>query len=274
MGLAVDQQLNVFVTGWTNSTLNGVALIGTNSNLFLTKYNTSGIRQWTTLNGAADFFTQGGGVAVDPQGNAYVAGISYQKIYNQGLFMAQPTNILVAKYSPSGVQAWQDLGTYQGGLGQIAGIALDSKSNVYVTGFGDMEKFDEPLFLKSYTSEGKKLWETYDMGMVTATGIAIDANDNIYVSGYAGPNVDGQTAQGDVNAYLAKFTNRGLRVSTYLDGTAGSEGDLLKSTWAQCLAVTPSGAVLLAGVTTSAIDGQNFSAGISGGYFILEHEFK
>ena len=70
--VTVDSAGNIYVTGATSSGLDGNTHIG-NYDIFLTKYNSSGARQWTKQFGtsSADW---GQGVTVDSAGNIYVAG--------------------------------------------------------------------------------------------------------------------------------------------------------------------------------------------------------
>ena len=64
-GIAADSSGNCYVTGYTNN--------GSNDDVFIAKYNTSGTLQWQRkLYGASTDY--GYGVAVDSSGNCYVTG--------------------------------------------------------------------------------------------------------------------------------------------------------------------------------------------------------
>jgi hypothetical protein len=71
--VATDASGNVYVTGYTFGGLDGNSLSG-NSDFFLTKYDGSGVKQFTRQLGVAAGTTHGYSVATDPSGNVYVAG--------------------------------------------------------------------------------------------------------------------------------------------------------------------------------------------------------
>ncbi len=70
--MTVDSSDNLYVTGYTGGGLDG----NTNSgsyDLFLVKYNSSGVKQWTQQLGTSSF-DNGYGVTVDSSSNIYVTG--------------------------------------------------------------------------------------------------------------------------------------------------------------------------------------------------------
>jgi hypothetical protein len=74
--MTVDFKDNIYITGYTNGDLEGNTNIG-NSDIFILKYNTGGIKQWTKLIGtsAEDKST---GIYVDSNENIFISG------YTQG----------------------------------------------------------------------------------------------------------------------------------------------------------------------------------------------
>lgn len=76
-GLTVttDSFKNVYVAGSTTGGLDGNALTGTND-FFITKYTSSGAKQWTKQMGAATGGTLAYGIAMTSSGPLYVAGIT------------------------------------------------------------------------------------------------------------------------------------------------------------------------------------------------------
>jgi len=138
--------------------------------------------------------------------------------------------------------------TYLGGTGseRIRDIAVDSSSNVYVTGLaGDgfpvtAGAFDETFnggtgdpFVAKFNSTGNGLiYATYlgGTGFDEAFGIAVDSSGNAYVTGYATtgfPTVAGSfdTSHGGGNdVFVTKInsTGNGLIYSTFL-GAAGTD---------------------------------------------------
>ena len=158
-------------------------------------------------------FTRPGGVAVDEQGQLYVAdeGKHYiQKLdstgramnrlgsygtgngqfsFPRGLALDRQGNLYVADTSNNRVQKITGQGQWLSGWGQVGNadsqfylpwnIALDSVGNVYVTDSGNnrIQKFDsEGHFLLKWGANGEG-----DGQFDVPTGITIDSHDNVYV---------------------------------------------------------------------------------------------
>ncbi|MEK0369501.1 MAG: SBBP repeat-containing protein, partial [Nitrosopumilus sp.] len=123
-GIAVDGNGNVYVTGCENRTD-----LGEGNNIWVRKYNTDGLIQWTTTyNSPNDSSDYGYGIAVDGNGNVYVTG--YEERSGEGY------NIWVRKYNTDGLIQWTT--TYNDPNDNIdigKGIAVDGNGNVYVTGY-------------------------------------------------------------------------------------------------------------------------------------------
>ena len=82
-GVATDSSGNIYVTGYTNGGLDGVLNAdntptgGTTADVFLTKYNAAGVKQWTRLLGAPGSFQDvANGIAIDASNNIYIAGFT------------------------------------------------------------------------------------------------------------------------------------------------------------------------------------------------------
>src|SRR5262249_50708964 len=154
LGIAVDPSGNAYVTGETGSsnfpTTTGAyqAVFGGHYDAFVTKLNPSGssLVYSTYLGGSPDppvpytRFERGAGVAVDPLGNAYVAGQTGSSDFPTTPGAYQTTfggngneDAFVSKFTPSGAAVYV---TYLGGSGGEAatGIAVDPSGNAYVTG--------------------------------------------------------------------------------------------------------------------------------------------
>jgi hypothetical protein len=130
-GLAVAADGSVYLAGSTYGALEGDAGAG-EADLFLARYAPDGTRSWTRQLGSSDY-DEASGVAVDAQGNAYVAGSTY------GALLGAPRdlngNALLVSYSPEGARRWvQQLGTV--GSEWSAGVAVRG-SNVYLVGGTD-----------------------------------------------------------------------------------------------------------------------------------------
>ena len=148
----------MYVTGITGGTNRDHREPGEccSDNIFLTKYDSSGIQQWIRQIGTSED-DSARGVAVDSSGNVYVTG--------------QSNGIFLAKYDSSGSQQWiKQIGTSEWDTGQS--VAVDSSGNVYVTGH----------FLAKYNSNGTERWFK-EIGFAVGRSVAVDSSGNAYVTG-------------------------------------------------------------------------------------------
>ncbi|HZM05080.1 MAG TPA: hypothetical protein VFC44_18935 [Candidatus Saccharimonadales bacterium] len=133
-GVAVDQNGDVYVTGFLSSTVNfgavSLKFAGIDS-AFLAKYNSAGAIQWARQAGTAglNWYLD---VAVDGQGNVYPAGVlSPNATAGSGLAAA-------AKYDASGTLQWAYSASGRPAnmlSSAVSKCAVDSAGNCYVAGF-------------------------------------------------------------------------------------------------------------------------------------------
>ncbi|MDX5419843.1 MAG: gliding motility-associated C-terminal domain-containing protein [Hymenobacteraceae bacterium] len=153
--------------------------------------------------------SMGNGIIVDSKGNSYTSGyfngsvtignttLTSDKPYGEGY---------VAKYDATGKEVWAiKLG------GDALKLVMDSKENIYVTGFfKDSGVFGstkltgngiEDFFLVKLNSEGQVLWAMNTTALsgndaaVAGVDVGVDATDNIYVTG----NFTGSITFGDIS---------------------------------------------------------------------------
>lgn len=212
--IAVDVFGNSYVTGQFRNTatfgpneINQTVLTtaGASQEIFVAKYNSSGVLQWakriSTVEG------QGLGIGLDAAGNSYVTGFFNSaatfapgEINETPLAAAGVKEVFLAKYDINGNFVWAKRA---GGIfsDQAEGIAVDALGNSYITGrFGDVARFGsgelnqtdltasglaEDIFVAKYNSSGLLQWAKRAGGTGTDQGlaIAIDATGNSYVTG-------------------------------------------------------------------------------------------
>jgi len=263
-GIAVNSDGNAFVTGLTRSpdfpTENalqadfggGGELLNSDGFVFKLSSDGSSFAYSTYLGGSAD--DGGRGIAIDSDGNAYVAGATSSLDFptanalqpvNQG-GQAMGSDAFAAKLSTDGASLVYS--TYLGSDGDDLGmaIAVDSSGNAYVTGSAGAENFPTaaPIqqdsggavdaFLAKLNMDGTALvyatflgGESDDYGM----GVALDADANAYVAGVTGslnfPLVDPAQPQFGaidgfgVDAFVTKVNAEGSDwvYSTFLGGS-------------------------------------------------------
>ena len=230
----------------------------------------------TYLGGTA--FERAWDIAVDAQGNAYLAGETSStnfagpaapaSAYNGGL-----CDVFVAKVSASGTNLVY--ATYLGGNDEDAafGIALDPAGNVYLAGLTSSTNFPvtanavssaihgapsfghypyDAFVAKLDASGASLLYASYLGGTNAdvASAIAVDGNGNIYLTGETAShdfptNAFSPAFGGARDAWVAKLTGRdsNLVYSTYLGGSSDDRG--------QSIAVDSSGNAIVVGFTAS-----------------------
>jgi hypothetical protein len=263
-GIAVDSSGDAFVTGTTGSgnfpIVNAFQPGFTSGDAFLTKLNSVGSALlYSTYVGGPGGRNFGYGLAIDGSGNAYVTGETYSTGFptTQGAFqttLAGYQNAFVTKINPSVTGAASLVySTYLGGnvLDIGRGIAVDSSSIAYVTGYTNSTTFPTTASALQPANGGGQydafvtkldpsragsaalVYSTYlgGTGYDQGFGIAVDGTGNAYVTGTAGVNFPTtvgafQTTSGggQSDAFVAKIDSSqagvaALVYSTYLGGT-------------------------------------------------------
>jgi hypothetical protein len=197
--IAVDANGNVLVTGDSFES-------ATDHDYATVKYGSNGQQLWVArYNGPANSGDGANGIVLDPDGNAYVTGVS------QHAGGAGNMDVATVKYSAAGVQQWTARynGPGNGNDGGI-GIALDGQRNVYVAGFSDggaASRSDETLI--KYQQNGTELWVRREDGPAHSydalLAIVLDSSANVYATGYiltAGNGSDYSTLKFDSDGQL------------------------------------------------------------------------
>jgi len=190
--MAIDSSNNVYVVGKTASfTVGGY-------DIFLVKYNSSGVQEWNRTWGEANN-DEGYGIALDSTGNIYVVGINVVTV-------GTDNDMVLVKYNSFGVQQWNR--TWGGGSDERGyDVAVDDSGNIFVTGitvsFGPGEC---GTFLVKYNSSGTQQWNRTWGGTYREYGnaIALSSSGNIYLAGSTGSYGPPNT-----NLFLVKFNSSG-----------------------------------------------------------------
>lgn len=269
-GVATDSSGNVFVAGYTSAGLDGNTLTGV-QDLFVTKYNSSGAKQWTQQLGAASATVTARGVTVDASGNVFVAGYTNRGL--DGNTLAGTQDLFVTKYDSTGAKIWtRELGTSSvSAFGY--GVTTDSSGNIFVTGLtiggldGNTAAGTNDFFLTKYDSTGTKAW-TKELGVAskatTAYGVSTDSSGNIFVAGSTTGGLDGNTLTGATDFFVTKYDSTGTKQWTHQLGVAS------QSTYAQAVATDSSGNVFVGGYTTGGLDGNTLAGTMD--HFVTKYD--
>ncbi len=263
-GIALDGVGNAYVTGHTNSLNFPIAAAFQPANAgpgsydaFVAKLNPAGsfLVYSTYLGGLLNEFSlDGGAIAVDSAGSAYVGGTTASANFPgagtstiQATFGGGTADGFVVKFNAAGSALVYS--TYLGGttVDAVNGLALDAGQNAYVVGYTDSSNFPTavPLqatrngpgndaFVAKLNAAGSTLaYSTYlgGTGGDVAYDVAVDSGGNASVSGWTSsfnyPTVVPLQASnaGSGDAFISQLNSAGsaLTFSTYWGGSSGVE---------------------------------------------------
>jgi hypothetical protein len=265
--VAFDGSGNVLVTGYFTGTADfgGSNLVSAGDHdIFVAKYNPSGVHQWSARYGSTGT-DDGNGITADASGNVIVTGFFSGTVNfgGGGLISAGGPDIFVAKYFTSGTYQWSSrYGSTGNDFGR--GLAADGFDNVYLAAdfsgtvnFGVSNLISAGGFdiaLAKYNSLGICLWNQR-FGNTTndaSTTVVADAAGNVALTGYHTQTIDfgggGIPGASDLDIYIAKFNAAGAHQWSSGYGNIGGF-DV-----GQGLAMDASGNVALAGYFTGSVD--------------------
>lgn len=251
---AIDQDGNIYAVGWTQGIMHGQNAPGGPNDSFIMKFSPNGILQWVRQFGttAADRII---GVAVDPSGDIFVAGITFAAMPDQE-FMGGLSDAYLARFSPDGDKLWlKQFGTSATDQGYR--VAVNSQGNVFVSGTtwgrfpGETQTGPIDVFLAKFTNDGEHIWirQFGTPGGDSGPGLAVDANDHIYVGGYTTDDFAGQSGPPGVNAFLTKFLPNGTKSWARQIGSG-------ENTIGAYVAVDGQGDIYLTGNTQGSLPGE------------------
>ncbi|PJZ57676.1 SBBP repeat-containing protein [Leptospira barantonii] len=261
-----DLNSNVYITGQAGGNVDGQVITGF-YDLFITKYNSSGSKQWTRLMGVAGDQTIAYGIISDSSGNIYTVGETNGALDGEAFFGTPDfadRNFFIVKFDSNGNKQWTRLLGVTG-YTSASSVTTDTIGNVYVTGTSisglDGQTFSgggAGYFIVKYNSSGTKQWTKLFAGP-KPTGIACDPNGKIYLTGLTSSNMttmDGIAIAGTNDAFLIQFDSNGNKAWTKLTGAAG------KDTRSNGITTDSSGNIYLTGSTNGSIDDQIKSGGV------------
>lgn len=268
--IAIDSTGSAYITGYTTSsnfpvtpgafqsTCGGGTCSTTNIDAFVTKLNSTGtgILYSTYIGGSGKDY--GYGIAVDPSGDAFIAGTTFSSDFptTAGAFQkacggssCAGGDGFVTELNSTG--SGLVYSTYLGGssVNQINAVALDSAGDTYVVGYTKSsdypvtagvfqpkcsscsKSFVDAVITKLNSSGSALVYSSYLGGgnADVAYAVALDSSGSAYVTGYTYSTnfpVTASAFQSKSNAPTAPFvskvnsTGSALTYSTYLGGSA------------------------------------------------------
>jgi hypothetical protein len=249
--VTTDNSGNVYVAGYTRAGLDGQTFVGGFYDLFITKYNASGTKQWTRqLGSTGDDYANG--ITTDSSGNVYVTGATTGGL--DGNTSAGLEDIFITKYNASGTKQWtRQLGTTRPEFGR--GIVADVSGDIYVTGYtfgsldGNTVSGFNDAFLSKYDANGVKQW-TRLLGASSndfAYAVTAGTTGGIYLTGETNGNL-GSASAGGSDLFVARYDTSGVRTWVRQVGTSGAD-------YGFGIATDPSGNIYAAGNTEGGFGG-------------------
>lgn len=243
--------------------------LGGNEDVFIVKFNSSGVRQWATYFGGTGY-DEGLGLHVDASGNIFVCGYteSTSAIATAGTQQTTTDGTgdgFLVKFNTSGVRQWatyygstvtsddfnsvSTLGTDVYATGSTNSITGISTTGAHQVNFGG--QFDGMLV--KFNSSGVRVWGTYygGIGNDFVANLHIDASANLFITGssastnaIATVGSHQSSLSGSRDGFVAKFNSSGVRQwGSYYGGTGDDRLGSAKT--------DGSGNIYIAGFTSS-----------------------
>jgi hypothetical protein len=213
-GVSADGLGNVYITGYTGGSLDGVQ---TGNDAFVSKFDAAGTLLWTRQPGLSGFDASLG-VSADDLGNVVISG-------NAG------AGAFVTKYDAAGALLWTRQLSARGYV-QSQGVSTDKLGNVYISGYSDgslatPSAGQTEAFIRKYDADGAVLWtrQLGSAGNDYSFGASADDLGNVYITGRTQGNLGG-TSAGIDDAFVSKFNAAGNLLWTKQLGTSSYEGSL------------------------------------------------
>lgn len=245
--IKADDAGNVYVTGYYYGTAtfgsSTISSVAGSQDVFIAKYNTSGILQWVKSVGGTDAET-GYGITSDHDGNVIVTG-QFKGAATFGTTTLSSTinpittlpsfDIFTVKFDGNGNFLWveQGLAKYDDrGLD----VAVDLLDNIFIVGqFSDTILFDvihnnavmNSGYLMKYDPSGNEQWLIKMSAVQTILySVAVDQSNNILITGdfkgnlgiFTTPIVYNTSAFSN-KIFIAKFSNSGSLIWVENDGS-------------------------------------------------------
>ena len=223
LDMAIDANLNVYLTGKSHPTFSGIF------DCITIKLNAAGVQQWVSRYAVgATSNSYGYAIAVDANDNVYVAGTVDP--------LSASKSGLVIKYNSSGVQQWADV--FNGpaaGDDEAFDIVIAPNGNATACGYISDAAVNGGInsFVKQYDQNGGTVWsDSYSNPAYILPdrlrGLAYNNTGNLFVAGETG-----NSANNKLDVLVMSYNATGIRQweTIYQDSTSGNDEYLLGNTF-------------------------------------------
>ncbi|TGK20253.1 SBBP repeat-containing protein [Leptospira stimsonii] len=269
--VVTDFSGNIFITGSSNSGLDGQTFGGGGTGYFIVKYNSAGVKQWTKLYAGP---SPSGIIYDNSNGKIYLVGTTLNMTTMDGVSVSGVNDSFLIQFDNNGNRIWTKLTGASGKDTKSNGATLDNNGNIYITGSTNGNIDDQvesgnntrDLLVIKFDSNGNRLW-TRQLGFTgsifeisnksaVGTGIAFDKNQSLYITGYTTGNLDKQAhsdpSNSKHNVFISKYDLNGNKNWTSISGTKGFYSD------AYSITIDQLGHPYLTGYTNGTLNGEAF----------------
>ncbi len=209
---------SVIVSGQTFGNFDNPTLINNDSQVFLAKYSSGGIRDWTRqLNSTSPTSNDtASGMDIAADGSIYVTGTTQGNLGDQGLIGGR--DAFLAKYNSLGSLVWvRLLGTTADDRGNSVVVGVDGF--IYIVGStdgtfaGQTNAGQTDTFIAKYDTNGNRTWLSLlgTSGTDIGYSISTSTEGSIYIAGMSTGSISPETGFGSNDAFLAKYNPDGTR---------------------------------------------------------------
>ena len=243
--ITLDSSGNLYITGYTYSDLDGNAHQG-GQDIFITKYNNSGIRQWTTTASSGNQTDEyGTDIALDSAGNIYASGVlnvdssSNTKWYNE---------VYLVKLDSSG-NAIFDKSLKWELNGSNLKMDIDQNDKLAISGI------TRHRHVKKFDTDGNEVWDLF-LPWISggnyrreATDIVIDSLNRLVVCG----EFQEESTSDDISFTIAFDDKKNTVGYNHYSAAIGSGNEDAR---AKAVTVNKDNTIIVAGVTYSYFYGE------------------
>ena len=262
--ISIGSDGSIYIIGSTEGDLDGETNLEGGSDVFITKFNSNGIKQWTKLVGVRGSYSGTGRLGIDiaNDDSIYITGNTLRDLdgeVNNGSY-----DTFISKFNSDGDKQWSKLlGTSYWEFGQD--ISVGSDGSIYLTGStegdldGEVNNGSGDIFISKFNSDGDKEW-TKLLGTSEddeGQAITIDNKGFIYVLGETRGDLDGETNTGGQDVFISQYDSSGEKQWTRLLGSKNWD-------YATSLITGSDGSIYLTGF--SSVNPWNDFDGQSGNY--------
>ena len=225
-GLALDSDGSIYITGYTEGSINGETTTGF-SDAFLMKLSSEGTQLWKAQIGS-NSWDSAKAISISSDGSLYIAGDANGSVDGQAYVGS--SDAFLVKYNSSGTMLWtKQIGTSN--ADKATGIASGPDGSIYLIGYtegsigGKNNLGFSDAFLMKFSSNGTQLWSAQvgSNSWDSAKAISIGSDDAVYIVGDSNASVDGQPYLGGSDVFLMKFSSNGNKIWTQQLGTPNND---------------------------------------------------